>query len=152
MVMATIITLFFFGLIDEPFAKIIDIFREKYSPFFWPLKRFFEFFRNHSLITALNEETLFRGPIRILVGFILFFRKQLNLWLLCLVWLTGLVLNYWWATAHIGHELVWIPVFVAGLAWLWLVIKTNRLWPAICCHVIANLSIYLLIKIYQFLY
>lgn len=144
-----IIFLFVSGLVDEPFSKAVDNFQKSYSSFFWPLNRFFVFFRINGITTVI-EEFIYRGPIRVLVGLIFFFRKELNWWFLSFIWSVGLFLNYQWATSHTTHELIWLPVFIAGLAWLWLVIRTNRLWPAIFCHAAANLSIYWLLKIYQY--
>lgn len=149
----TLIMLFFLsGLVDEPFSKVTNAFQESYPHFFWPLNRFLDFFGDNAATPAIAEELSYRGPIRVLVGLIVFFRKELNWWFMSFVWSAGLVLNYQWATTiHTAHELMWIPVFIAGVTWLWLVIRTNRLWPSMFCHTAANLSIYLVIKVNQLL-
>lgn len=148
--------LFWSGLAEESFEKILATFQSNYSPyspFFWPWSRFFRFFRTQVAMPAIIEEPFTRGPIRILMATTVLFRKKMNLLAYTAYWSVGLFLNYQWATTnHTAHNLVWIPVFVAGLPWLWLVIKTNRLWPAMFCHAAANLSIYFLIKTYQSLY
>lgn len=149
----TAITLLFVsGLINEPLSKVISAFQKSYPPFFWPLDRFFDFAESYALNTAVIEELFTRGPIRILMATTVLFRKKMNLLAYTAYWSVGLFLNYQWAANHTVHNLVWIPVFVAGLPWLWLVIRTNRLWPVMFCHATANLSIYFLIKTYQFLY
>jgi len=104
------------------------------------------------IIDVFREEFIYRGPIVLALAtvFLLFKFKRKRLFYVFL-WSAGLCLNFYWAyNIHRTYdELLWVPVFVAGLSWLWLVIKTNRLWPAVFCHATANLSIYFLIKIYQ---
>ncbi|MBI2674240.1 MAG: CPBP family intramembrane metalloprotease [Candidatus Yanofskybacteria bacterium] len=143
--------LFLSGLVDEPFSKAMDTFQKSYPAFFWPLDQFFKFTESYVIKTVVIEELFTRSPVRILIALLILFKKELNWWLVLLVLSVGLFLNYQWAGNHTVHELVWLPVFVAGLPWLWLVIRTNRLWPSVFCHVAANLSIYFLIKIYQLL-
>lgn len=144
--------LFASGLIDESLSQIIENFQRSYYSFFWPLSRSFDFFTEYAIKPALLEELIYRGPIRIAVGFLFFFSKKPRWFFLALIWTLGLALNFHWATQHITHEFMWILVFTAGTAWLWLVINTNRLWPSVVCHTSANFSIYILIKVYQFLY
>jgi len=145
-----IIALFILGLINEPPAEMVEKFRQNYDVFFKPLNQFFDFFFEYALRPAILEELVYRGPIRILAGFLLFFRKESNPRIVTIVWIVGLGLNFHWSFyVHSLYGIFWTSVFTAGLAWLWLVIRTNRLWPAIFCHAAANLSIYFLIKIYQ---
>lgn len=150
----TVAFLFWLDLTGEPFEKIMIDFRNNHFQFFWPWSQFFNFFRTKAIAPALIEEFFTRGPIRLLVLVLLPFLnpkgKSKRWFLLPIIWTFGLILNYQWALVHTAHELAWIPVFIAGLPWLWLVIRTNRLWPAVFCHAAANLSIYFLIKIYQF--
>ena len=99
----------------------------------------------------LEENSSWIINIRIAAALFLLFRKE-RAGSCFLLWIFGIFLNLHWARHHIADELMWIPVFTAGISWLWLVIETKRLWPSIVCHAIANLSIYLLIKTYRFLY
>lgn len=147
------ITLFFLsGLVDEPFPKVMATFKNSHYYYFWPLNQLPDFFRSSAVESVFVEELFARGPVRILSGLILLFRREKNRRFVLLVWSVGLILNFQWAATHTIHKLVWIPVFAAGLPWLWLTIKTSRLWPAMFCHIAANLSIYFLIKVYQLLY
>lgn len=148
----TIVFLIWLGLIEEPFEKVLIDFRNNHFAFFWPWSQFFNFFRINTIAPALIEEFFSRGPIRILIWVLLPFlnpKRKLKWLFLPIIWAIGLILNYQWALVHTAHELAWIPVFVAGLPWLWLVIETKRLFPAMFCHAAVNLSIYFLIKIYR---
>lgn len=140
---------FCFGIIDQELKEIIKTFQNNYPLFFAPWSDFFKFLNAHVLRAAIFEELIYRAPIRIMVACLLIFTKKPRWLPTSMVWLLGLSLNFHWAMRHSSHELMWIPVFVSGLVWLWLVIRTNQLWPSIICHSVANLTIYFLIKIYQ---
>ena len=145
---AIIAFLFLSNLVDETFPEVMAGFKNSYPSFFWPINKFPAFFERNVMAAPLLEELFSRGPIRISAGFIMLFRKDLGRKFSLFVWAAGLALNYRWAITHTAHEFFWIPVFTAGLVWLWLVIKTNRLWPAMFCHAAANLSVYFLVKIF----
>ena len=146
-----VILLFWVGIMDKPFVEVVKEFRNSYPLFFAPLNRLFEFFWENSLGAPILEELTYRGPIRIAIAFLLLVKRPTWL-LISAIWIFGLFLNFQWATHHTANTLMWIPVFTAGIPLLWLVIRTNRLWPSIVCHATANLSIYFLVKVYQFLF
>lgn len=146
-----ILILFWSGVVNQSLTDIVETFEHGYWLFFAPLSQFSDFFFEYAVRPALLEELAYRSQIRIAMAFIVLLKKDSKwLWILAL-WIIGLALNFHWAASHTTNAYVWIPVFTAGVAWLWLVIKTNRLWPSIVCHAVANLSIYFVIKIYQFL-
>lgn len=141
--------LFASGLVDEPPAQIVEKFKSSYYPFFRPLAYFLDFFAEYALKAALLEELVYRGPIRIAVGLLIISGKETNRRFVAVVWILGLTLNLHWAFyIHTIHEILWIAVFTAGVAWLWLVIKTRSFWPAVICHAMANTLIYFLARIY----
>ena len=105
---------------------------------------------NNLINNLVVEEIVYRAPVRLLTGFMVLWGVRQKRWSQLFVWAIGLSLNLHWAfSIHRGIEsLLWIPVFFAGIPWLWLVIRTNHLWPAIFCHTIANLGVFFLVKIY----
>jgi hypothetical protein len=148
-----VFVIFKLKLVKDPFPEVLLSFQEKTPYFFLPLNKFIFFFKNQALIPAIIEELFFRGPIRILTGLVLLLTKNKNGWkkfiLFSFVWIVGIYLNYQWASDHLFHKLIWVPIFAAGITWLWLVIRINLLWPAVFCHAAANCIIYFFIKIYQ---
>lgn len=145
-----ITALFVLGLVDMSPVEVMEKFKKNYYTFFKPLNQFFDFFFENALAPAIFEELVYRGPIRVIFGLLILFRKESSRWLIPIVWMIGLTLNLHWAYyVHAEHGIMWIAVFTAGIAWLWLVIETKSLWPAMVCHAIANTSIYFVIKIYQ---
>jgi|SRR3989344_3608278 len=146
--------LFQFGFIDKPFSKTLSVFQENYYPFFWPWEKILNFVTEYAIRPALLEEFVYRGPVRFLLCFLPFFKKAWgNKLFLLFVWVSGIALNLHWAIQiHTVHKFMWIPVGIAGIAWLWLVIRTKSFWPSVFCHIMANLSIYFAIKGYQLFY
>ena len=118
-----------------------------YPIYFVDLDRFNIFFW-YTLDAALEEEIRFRFPGWIVL-FVLtklkFEIKNYNFaWIS--VWFTVVVFSILWALGHPSSIAVYSILF-AGLTWGWLVVKTGNIWPAIVAHILANTSIYFLIKI-----
>jgi len=166
-----IVSLFLFGIIKEPLSDIVNTFSTEKKilqsdgkvliqpphPLTIPVKDLFDsgnLAKSRSIeifaIRVFAEEFIYRGPIILVAALLLFFKVKGRRWLTLLLWIAGLFLSFHWAREHIGyHTLLWVPVFVAGIPWLWLATETKKLWPSVVCHSMANLSIYFLIKIYQ---
>lgn len=173
-VLVIVISLFLFGFAKEPLSDVVNEFGTEKT--IWqsggkvskrpphsltiPIKDLFNFRMPHQsrfieifVKDVFSEEFVYRGPIVIAVSLLLFFKVRNRYWPALFLWSAGLCLNFYWAYGHSEyHRLWWIPVFTAGIPWLWLVIRTNRLWPSMVCHGIANLSIYFLVKVYQLLH
>lgn len=131
---------------------------------FTPPKEFFKIPDNNpleskiisSLANTFKEELVYRFPIVMLAAFFsslsLWSKKTHRFFFIFILWLSGLILNYHWATVYHNdfHEDLWIPVFTAGISWLWLAIETKKLWPSVVAHISANLFIYILIRLYLY--
>ncbi len=132
-------------IIMYPFVNSGSInFRKEYPTYFYPLNQFLFFFKNTAWQTALREEVYRRGPIWILSASGLTFsirEKKLDD---LLIWSTILIPTAFWAYGHTAFNL---PIFVVGISWGWLVARTKSLWPAIICHMTANITIYFALKI-----
>jgi len=131
-----------------------------------PWSNFFSFFKSQILDVAFREEIDYRLYTWLLIStvyFGLFILRRFKpnnqlennslLWssVWFIVWDVALITNIFWVKMHASSfSYVFIPLFVAGLSWNWLIIKTGKLWPAIASHMLANLSIYFLIKILIF--
>lgn len=120
-------------------SKIINEFKTKNAIFFYDWGQFRRFSMIFILRDVLYEEAYTRGPVWLLVN-----TKFKNRNLLSSIIL--IVLTSFWAKAHV---LFW-PVFIAGMIWGIIVIKTKSLWPSIVCHSTANIFLYLIIKIFQY--
>lgn len=98
-----------------------------------------------SLLPAINEETIFRGPLYIALKhkFRLKIYKDITIATLIIL---SMALNFLWISWPTKHTIDF-PIFMAGLPWYWLVFKTKKLWPAIFCHFMANISIYFVVQL-----
>src|SRR3989338_3846785 len=112
------------------------------------LSDFWFFFKEHVAMGPVAEETFYRLPVFLLImwNFEQFFDNQK--WAKYILWLSLIIPTGFWA---LDHDLPSLPVFIAGLTYGWLIIKTRPSWPwpAIACHSLSNLSIYVLVKILQ---
>ena len=119
------------------------------SQYFLPIKNFFSFFEYLVFNPALVEEIKYRWPGYLLIY--IFSRLKMAIsytWKNIIFWTVMILGNYIWA----GDHLIFVPVFLAGLTWGWLVFKTRQIWPAVIAHGLANLSIYTFIKIVSSFY
>lgn len=65
-----------------------------------------------------------------------------------LIWLPFLVSNYYWTTIHhINFNAPLVGIFVAGLTWSWLIIKTRDWTSSVIAHFMANTTIFLFVRI-----
>lgn len=118
--------------------------------FFNPLSlsNFWLFFQRHCAMAPIAEEVFWRFPVFVFVAWNLdnLFRNQKLA--KCALWLSLIIPTWFWASAHVPLIL---PVFISGLTYGWLIIKTRPSWPwpAIVCHSLSNLSLYILVKILQ---
>lgn len=80
------------------------------------------------VIAPVYEELVFRGPMFLTVVFVRSF-----FW-----WLAGIALAVVFALSHGRHGLALLPLLVLGVAGLWLVATTHRLWPAVALHSLHN--------------
>lgn len=108
---------------------------------------FWIFFKQNCVVAPISEEMIWRLPVFVFMAwnFNGFFRNQKLA--KCTLWLSLIVPTWFWASGH----LLPLPVFVTGITYGWLIIKTKPLWPwpAITCHSFSNLSLYVLVKILQ---
>lgn len=136
---------YWFG--QEEITSIISKYKDSYQKiFFAPFKEnYFNVMWYNSLIPAIQEEVMFRGPVYVAIkqNFKLKVFKDITTPSLILI---ILISNYLWAFWPIGHPYN-IPIFIAGLPWYWLIFKTRALWPSILCHFLANISIYIFIQV-----
>ncbi len=120
-----------------------------YPEFYYESFRIFgSFLKKYVFETAILEESYARGLLWLLIVSkmkVVMFKKH-DLTSLVL-WASLIIPTFQWATLHP----IFLPVFFAGLTWGWLVIKTKSMWPAVVSHMLANLSIYFLIKLVQLL-
>ena len=129
----------------DEIRHIVSRYRRGNWSFFLPLTRsnFNLIFWNYSLIPAIIEEVLYRGPLLVLMrcNFNITYRgNDLTKPFLIIL---ALILNASWATTHT----IFLPVFLAGLPLYWLVFKTKAIWTSTLCHCSFNLSIYFFLKI-----
>src|SRR3989344_6014708 len=109
---------------------------------------FWLFFQQNLTSVPIAEEVFWRFPVFVLVksNFREFFRNQklANL----ILWLSLVIPNFFWA---LTHDPIITPVFITGLVYGWLIIKTKPSWPwpSVVCHSLSNLSLYLLVKVLQ---
>lgn len=112
------------------------------------LSNFWLFSLQHCVMGPIAEEMFWRFPVFVFVAwnFDNFFRNQKLA--KCALWLSLIVPTWFWASTHVP---LIFPVFITGLTYGWLIIKTRPSWPwpAIACHSLSNLSLYILIKILQ---
>ena len=138
LVTITVAIMYYFGQLT------LNNYKNTHPQFFLTLGKFSRFFWKDVWETGILEEILFRGPAWILssTGLILYVKNfRLHPWLIGLAIFAP---NYFWA---IDHSPATLPVFIAGLGYSWLVVRTKSLWPAIIAHSGSNLLIYLAIKI-----
>ena len=109
---------------------------------------FWIFFREYCAMIPIAEEVFWRFPVFVFVtlNFGQFFRSRKLA--KCALWLSLMIPTWFWASGHVPLP---IPVFITGLTYGWLIIKTKPSWPwpAIACHSLSNLSLYVLVKILQ---
>lgn len=111
---------------------------------------FWVFFSGMCIMIPSAEEMLYRLPVFLLIANNFecsIGNRNIAKYIL---WLSLIIPTGFWAA---GHEPFPLPVFISGLTYGWLIIKTKPLWPwpAIVCHSLSNLSIYILVKILQVL-
>lgn len=129
-------------------TAMLEKFKKSHSVFFLPIQQIGKMILDGALAPALVEEFVFRGPIKLLLALMTLSPRPIAGIAKPCVWILGVGLTFCWAFfAHQSHGVLWLTVFTAGLAWLWLVIETCRLWPAMVCHFTANLSIYFILKL-----
>ena len=154
------------SLFVKPIFNDIKQYASSRPAFNTPLSQFFPFFRDQVLDIAWKEELHYRIYawlavsaiwLCIYVGYRLkakdWLEKYSFEWFLIwfLVWNVATISNLYWVKGHSAtFNYVFIPLFIAGLSWNWLIIKTGKLWPAIVSHMLANTSLYFLIKMLQF--
>ena len=96
-----------------------------------------------SLLAAISEEVIYRGPICWLIKNNLKIKTaDRDITMPCLI-IMSFALNIIWS---IGHTIV-LPVFISGIPLYWLVFKTKSIWPSALCHFLANISLYFLIQL-----
>jgi len=147
--LATVAFLLTLFVMDIDIVTAIDGFKAKNIAFFKPFNiSSVEWF---SFQVPLFEE--FKYRIYLYAG-ILYLRERVGainqrykdpinvlLWILLII-----PTAYWaWTIHYLGF-----PVFMVGLTWGWLIIKTKRIWPALIAHSIANLTLYILVKILNY--
>jgi len=111
---------------------------------------FLVFFKRHCIIVPIVEEMFYRLPVFLLAAWEIKWTvgsKDITKYVL---WIFLIIPTAFWALNHYPFPL---PIFIAGLAYGWLIIKTKPSWPwpAIVCHSLSNLSIYIFVKILQLL-
>ena len=111
------------------------------------LFNFWIFFKKHCIEGPASEEILRRAPVYLLTLINLEVLVKDRNFAKCVLWISLIIPTGFWALSHTFA----LPVFIAGLAYGWLIIKTRSMWPAIVCHSLSNLSIYILLKILQYL-
>lgn len=146
-IISTLIVMAYCWFSQEEISSIISKYRKGYQNIFFASfkQNYFNVMWNNSLIPAVNEEVLFRGPIYIAIKQNFRLKIFRDITTVSLV-LMMLISNYLWVSWPIGHPYN-IPIFIAGLPWYWLIFKTHALWPSILCHFLANMSLYLFIQI-----
>lgn len=119
----------------------LELYKQMHQELFYPWNRFPEFFRTYVWIIPILEESWSRGPVWLLsISGLNLNNKYVRLLAVILVILPS-------ASWAVGHPVLVLPVFAAGIGWGWLVFKTRSLWPAIVAHGLSNTLIYLGIKL-----
>ena len=106
------------------------------------------FFKQYCLRGPTEEEMIYRLPVSLLIFWNLQWflgSKDITKYAL---WLALIIPTVFWALEHRPFPL---PVLISGLTYGWLIIKTRHIWPwpAVVCHSLSNLSLYILVKILQ---
>ena len=160
MIILTICTFYY------PILGDLKEYAEVRQNFFVPMSNFITFFKKDALYRALSEEFNYRIYAWLLVNIInlwTLIKFRLNIfqpknyrydwsWLALqiFVWNVALISNTAWTKIHFPEfNYVMIPIFIAGMSWNFLVIKTGKIWPAVTSHILANTSIFFFIKIIQ---
>ena len=109
---------------------------------------FWIFFKQHCIEFPIVEEMTYRLPVSLMITWK--FRlpvgnKDMTKYAL---WLALIIPTWFFASTHDPFQ---FPVLISGLTFGWLIIKTKPSWPwpAVICHSLANLSIYVVVKILQ---
>lgn len=137
-VLIALIVMYFFTGLESTNLK------NDYRGYFYPLNRFGYFFKNMAWHPAISEEISYRGLIWILSAsnFTLSIKGRKLDYLI--LWSAIFIPTAFWAYNHLGFNL---PIFIVGISWGLLVVKTKSLWPAIVAHMTANVTIYFALKI-----
>ena len=111
---------------------------------------FLAFFRRNCVIVPIREEMFYRLPVFLLVSWRVKWLVGSRDFTTAVLWLSLIIPTWFWSLTHIPFQL---PIFIAGLGYGWLIIriKPSWPWPAIVCHSLSNLSIYVFVKILQIL-
>jgi len=122
----------------------LQVYKKEYASYFYP-GNLYDFLAYNAWMAAILEEAEARGPAWLLVasGFtwtIKGYRADK-----ALAWLLLIAGTAWWSWD--GHLALNWSIFIAGLGWGWLVVKTRSLWPAMVSHGLANLTIFVAIRI-----
>lgn len=120
-------------------TDIIGIYKNYYPLYFQSWDRFRLFFNNEVFETIIREEIYARGPTWFLINLKIKYNAVL-------AYIALVISGAIWAQAHP----LFAPVFIVGLTWGWLIIKTRSFWPAIICHGMANMFIYFAVKMLQY--
>ena len=143
----TLSLIYYFGFITQTAPELLAGFKSSYPQFFHPLNKIDDFFLSGVLRPAVLEEFAYRGPVRILLGLVFVTGAIYKRPAYVVAIILGLALNFLWAVKlHRTDQLLWLPIFISGLCWLWLTMTTKRIWPAQVAHGLGNFSIYILLK------
>lgn len=149
-VIISLIIILYYLLNQTEVSAIVNQYKNGYQKvYFAPFKEnIFNIFWQESLLPAIHEEAVFRGPIYIAIKHNFRLRVFKNITMAVLL-PSILILNYLWVSWPLGHTNN-LPVFITGLPLYWLVFKTRALWPSMLCHFLSNLSIYMLVQIFLY--
>lgn len=124
-----------FWNISPTSTDTLSRFKNSNPDFFYGWPYFHYFLRDDAFVYVAYEEAYARGPTWLLMNSKI---KNRVLWsFIALILLSGI-----WANEHLFP---W-PVFMVGMIWGLLVIKTRSPWPAFVCHSMANIFIYFAIR------
>ncbi len=140
--------IYYFGLLTQTAPELLTGFKSSYPQFFYPLSNIDHFFLTGVLQPAILEELIYRGPVRILLGLVFVTGAVYKRPAFVVAIILGLTLDFIWAVElHRTDQLLWVPIFVSGLSWLWLTISTRHIWPSQVAHGVGNTLIYITIKV-----